>query len=85
MNDATVKEALTKGELYNKGRIIAARVKKINRVPVHVEYRVLEQMETLININHDYDHDLLLFFVLGFKCDVKMKTMPKTFSMFRSH
>lgn len=68
VNDSAVEEALKTGTVYNESRMIAARVKKVHGDYVHAEYRVLQNLDNLVNGQCDREHDLLLFFTLASPC-----------------
>ncbi|XP_051801650.1 uncharacterized protein LOC110967728 [Acanthochromis polyacanthus] len=70
-NGEEVKMEIKRGNVFNKGRIVAATpLKKKDKTgkDTHAEYRVLQNFDTFINNNDDKAHDLLLFYVLGSPC-----------------
>lgn len=78
-----VKNALKSHVVYTGTRVVGARVRKINGVTEHAEYRVFENFDTLVNrINHGISPtDLMLFYVFKNPCDDKCANPNSQFSI----
>ncbi|XP_029949357.1 uncharacterized protein LOC115389912 [Salarias fasciatus] len=71
-NGEDVKNTMKSGAVYKQGRIVAAmfqQKKGKTGQDIHAEYRVLQDINNLVNNNNiDFANDLLIFYVLGSPC-----------------